>query len=366
MPSSAEPQAAEPESQRSSREWLLRVGPYGSILIGLSAIILVWIGALYFTKSEKLQTEAAARQTAANLTRAFEEQIIRTIREADQTLLSVRDAYVTDPLHFDISQWTHDALYVTGAITQVAVINKEGRLVVSSLPGSSLGIDLSDREHFKIHAGRQIDELYISKPVLGRVSHRWSVQLTRRITLLDGSFGGVVVASLDSQYISQFYRSIDVGKQGVVALIRDDGTVLARTPSVTVSAWKHAMISRITPPANSMQALLCALGGITGEVAENLETTGSFIGRELMKSATADQDVIVRLQSFDRMCQQLTAVAEMLEDCAELIGSDDAPAHKIDSIVAQIPMRQIRHRMQDALAAPGAGADRKETDEEVF
>lgn len=228
MSSSAEPQAAEPESHRSSREWLLRVGPYGSILIGLSAIILVWIGALYFTKSEKLQTEAAARQTAANLARAFEEQIIRTIGEADQTLLSVRDAYVTDPLHFDISQWTHDALYVTGAITQVAVINKDGRLVVSSLPGSSLGVDLSDREHFRVHVGRQSDELYISKPVLGRVSHRWSIQLTRRIALLDGSFGGVVVASLDSQYISQFYRSIDVGKRGVVALIRDDGTVLAR------------------------------------------------------------------------------------------------------------------------------------------
>lgn len=126
------------------------------------------------------------------------------------------------------------------------------------------------------------------------------------------------------------------------------------------------MISRITPPANSMQALLCALGGITGEVAEHLETTGSFIGRELMKSAGSDQEIIVRLQSFDRMCQQLTAVAEMLEDCAVLIGSDDAAAHKIDSIVAQIPMRQIRHRLQDALVPSRSGADRKETDEEVF
>ena len=126
------------------------------------------------------------------------------------------------------------------------------------------------------------------------------------------------------------------------------------------------MISRIMPTANSIQALLCALAGITGEAAEHLETTGSFIGRELMKSPTCGQDVIVQLQSFDRMCQQLMAVAEMLEDCAVLIGNDDAAAHKIDSIVAKIPMRQIRHRLQDALGAPGVGADRKASDEEVF
>ena len=115
-----------------------------------------------------------------------------------------------------------------------------------------------------------------------------------------------------------------------------------------------------------MQSLICALAAITGEVAEHLETTGSFIGRELMKSSNCGQDVIVQLQSFDRMCQQLTAVAEMLADCAVLIGNDDAPAHKIDSIIAQIPMRQIRHRLQDALVAPRAATDGLQEDEQVF
>jgi hypothetical protein len=127
------------------------------------------------------------------------------------------------------------------------------------------------------------------------------------------------------------------------------------------------MINRIAPSANSMQALLCALAAIAGEVAEHLEATGSFVGRELMKSAErSSQDVIVQLQSFDRMCQQLTAVSEILGDCAVLIGNDDTHAHRIDSIVAQIPMRQVRHRLQDALVAPGGEPDGKDTDEKVF
>ena len=126
------------------------------------------------------------------------------------------------------------------------------------------------------------------------------------------------------------------------------------------------MISRIAPAANSMQALLCALAAITGEVAEHLEATGSFVGRELMKSPDCGPEVVVQLQSFDRMCQQLTAVGEILEYCAVLIGNDDAAAHKIDSIVAQVPMRQVRHRLQDALIVPVAGSDGKDADDEVF
>ena len=75
-----------------SGNWFLRIGQYGSMLLGFSAIILVWVGAIYFSYSEWVQTEHAANQTAENLARALEEQVVRTIGAADQTLLYVRDS----------------------------------------------------------------------------------------------------------------------------------------------------------------------------------------------------------------------------------------------------------------------------------
>jgi two-component system, sensor histidine kinase len=210
------------------RDWLSLAGQYGSMLLGFSAIVLVWIGAVYFSYSEWAQTDHAARQTAENLARALEEQVVRTIRAADQTLLYVRASYAKDPQHFDLSLWTHDTQFLTGVVIQVAILGKDGRLVADNIPGAQLGIDLSDRDHFIVHTRRQSDELYIGKPVFGRVSRKWTIQLTRRIVMPDGSFGGVVMVSLDPQYFSDVYQSIDIGKEGTVTLVGSDGIIRAR------------------------------------------------------------------------------------------------------------------------------------------
>lgn len=123
-----------------------------------------------------------------------------------------------------------------------------------------------------------------------------------------------------------------------------------------------------TRPTHTLQALLGALATITCEVAEHMEINSSAIGQDLMKTGDCSSDVMVKLQGFDRMRQQLTAVGDILEHCSGLVLNCDSAPHNFDDIVAQITMRQMRHRLQDELESRSVGVvlERAPDSEEVF
>lgn len=89
--------------------------------------------------------------------------------------------------------------------------------------------------------------MFISKPVFGRISKKWSVQLTRRLNGTNGAFAGVVVVSLDPAYLAAFFNTLDVGPNGFVSVVgRDDMMVRARTAGMD-PAQRPSMASTQLP-----------------------------------------------------------------------------------------------------------------------
>ncbi|MDI3491274.1 MAG: hypothetical protein PWP11_2551 [Thauera sp.] len=200
-----------------------------AVILTLAVVLLVslWAAVLYKAKVEEVHVEETIHRDTMNLARAFEEHTIRTLGSVDQALLFVKYQYEKIGDRLDIAEAVSGGMIISSLFNQVGVINAQGVYHLSNIPNFNR-LDLSDREHFRVHLDADTNAYFVSKPVLGRATGKWSLQLTRRINRADGSFGGVAVISVDPFYFTSFYSEVDVGKRGVVTLFGLDGIVRAR------------------------------------------------------------------------------------------------------------------------------------------
>ncbi|MDD2925756.1 diguanylate cyclase [Rhodoferax sp.] len=216
-------------------------------LAALAILVLVGVTAR-MVDHEWSEESQAARRELGNMSRLSQEHALRTLQAADQALQLARALYLRDGLALDLSHWVGQGAIDAALFHQVGIIDAQGIYRLSNL-AQTPQVDLSDREHFKVHLQQNDDQLFVSKPVLGRVSNKWTIQLTRRITRPDGSFGGVAVVSMDADYFTHFYASLDVGANGIAALIGTDGVVRARRSKLMTGAGANL---RDVPPLRAM------------------------------------------------------------------------------------------------------------------
>ena len=118
---------------------------------------------------------------------------------------------------------------------------------------------------------------------------------------------------------------------------------------------------------NELQALMRAIATMSCEVSEQLEHTSSGIGQDLMKFGGLNKDVMIKLQAFDRMSQELGVISNVVQHCSELMSRANVGVQEVKTIVSQITLAQFRHRLQNALVSSGSSVDAElVADERVF
>jgi signal transduction histidine kinase len=227
------------------------------------ALLSGWVGvAAHLVMKREESIEAEMRQNT-NLARALEEQTLRVLAITDHATIRMRDAIVARGAATadEMIRFANETGIAPKILAQLSFVDGQGRFVGSNLDpdGSKSGHpDLSEREHVRVHlkpaaqgpALVSADGLFIGKPVLGKVSRRWTIQVSRRIVAADGSTLGVVVASLDPGYFDEVYRRVSLGAQGSVSLVGQDRTVRARVVGGE-SAGMGSQISATSPIARS-------------------------------------------------------------------------------------------------------------------
>src|ERR1700742_3094712 len=189
--------------------WLLWIRAFRqpAAIAGLVLIVASWFVAAYISSLEREKAVVEAMKQSDSMVRLFEHDTIESIGRFDRTLLLLRKSYEDDPTHFDLRKWAGQTALINGETFQLSLINPEGFQVATTLERSGPPIYVGDRSHTSKQLHATNDELVISEPVTGRTSGRISLQLLRRLRKPDGSTAGVILLSVDPNFIEPFYRS---------------------------------------------------------------------------------------------------------------------------------------------------------------
>ena len=226
-----------------------------TVVFAVVILVLAWISVGVVLQSKWDDAIEAEFRQNTNLARALQEQTVRVLASVDQATLRMRDAVLensppTQPLPRGYTPTLQASFYAQYAnetgltphiLTQLSLVGPDGRFLGSNIDptGERTGhVDLSDREHIQVHlkpsqtnAPLQLmtsNGLFIGKPVLGKVSGKWTVQVSRKVARSDGTVLGVIVASINPSYFEQVYQQVQLGRSGGITLIGDDNTIRAR------------------------------------------------------------------------------------------------------------------------------------------
>lgn len=175
-----------------------------------------------------------AADSATSLVATMERDIARNIETIDLSLNAVADNLKHSEIQQISPELRHLVLFDRSATARylgaILVTDEEGRVRLDSRTFTPSQRNLADRDYFQIHRSDPSAGTYISQPLITRGTQRPAIVISQRLSNFDGSFAGIVLASLDLEYFVDLFKNASLGPNGNITLARMDGIVLARWP----------------------------------------------------------------------------------------------------------------------------------------
>jgi PAS domain S-box-containing protein len=237
--------------ERSIRSTKSRTSEHFPLIAAGILMALIVIAAATAMWNLHARVERKTLDVLAKLSLVIAEQTSHSFQSVDMALNDVIRHIAAGPE----SQFQQDSLassvmhqYLAdrvGGLRQVAnliLIDAKGNYVNSSQSWPVPAMSLADREQFRYCRDTDKPGLFVSEPVRNRLDGAWTLYLARRLDGADGKFLGVVQAAVRMKHFEDFYKTVALGDGGSIALLRHDGTMLARYPEA------ESMIGRIAGP----------------------------------------------------------------------------------------------------------------------
>jgi diguanylate cyclase (GGDEF)-like protein len=239
-----------PRGWRRLTQWLERatapVLPF--VIVAVLVLGLIWGVTLRLLASEHEAADRSAFVSSREQFETYQAQVVRALREVDETLKVVKYDYELRGGRTDLVQLRDRNLLPPDRFFEVSVTDGRGAIVSSTgHPGAAIAIDART-----LQVLRQGDTLAVSPPRRDAGSGRWRMQFARRLDGPDQQFAGVITIEVDSDYFVSGYDPVTLGDHGVLGLVGVDGIVCAMRSGDVVTAGQYVDFAALVVPEPSV------------------------------------------------------------------------------------------------------------------
>ncbi|MCJ2051154.1 sensor domain-containing diguanylate cyclase [Methylobacterium sp. J-070] len=210
---------------RSARTWISLgvLAPVGMLVV--SGLMLFDLRQDAWDKAE---------QTSKNLLQVLERDIARNIEMYDLSLRGVVDNLKAPGLAQVSPELRQLILFDRAATARdmgvMIVTDENGDSIIDASTVPARKVNYADRAYFQAQKAQNNLGLYISQPLFSRLLGSRMIVLSRRINKSDGSFGGIVLGTLNLSYFTRLFDQIGLGPDSAINLYLRDGTRIMRHP----------------------------------------------------------------------------------------------------------------------------------------
>jgi signal transduction histidine kinase len=250
-------------------------------LAALVLITLAWTAAYEAIHAHRTEELARVRMEALGTALAIEEQLRRELLTLDQTLNILEYVWERDPTHFDLATWSSHVGALSDVSLQLFISDAQG-IVRSSTRPAIVGTDVSGRDYFRHEKALPADDdkMFAGSLTQGQVTHRWQINLVRRLDNSDGSFAGVIAASYDTNLFSRLYGEINsAGVLIAVVSMRDGNAWTLSNPAEASSVVNIANASIFAAMQASIEGSAEGSAGL--DTADRIYSFATVPGRDL-------------------------------------------------------------------------------------
>lgn len=210
----------------------IRLLGWGDLLLVLTMIA---VAALALYQGHAAHEDRAVTATQ-NLSLLLSRELAASFDKIDLGVLEVRDEVEREVATGRVDRGRINARIALHAsrrpeLDEMRVSDARGVILYGTriVPGSA--IDLSDRDFFQQLRDEPGAGLVVSKPVLGRISGKWTIVFARRINTADGRFAGIAYAVVFVDRLQKIFAELELGANGVASLRDLSLATVARYPN---------------------------------------------------------------------------------------------------------------------------------------